>query len=285
MSILPLTASSICEFIKYLASTATNSQSIMNIISSIKLYMELKGEDVSVFDDITVALMKKAIKLNIPKAVKPRKLLSPQDFAKICGHINIDTHGLNCFALRLGLIMGFLGFLRRGNIAPDSVATFDSSKHTSRQDCHVSDHGFVIRLTWTKTRHNQEPLFITIPHMTLSHINAVYNFNTMIQVSKVSGQPRSPLLLFADGGVITAPFLAKVLSTTAAQVGLDPSGLTLHALRRAGATASQHAGAQGPSIAKQGTWASDTYMHYLLSSENAPSPVQQALEIAFSKVV
>ena len=107
----------------------------------------------------------------------------------------------------------------------------------------------------------------------------------MLKVSKVSVDPRSPLLLFADGGFITAPFLAKVLSAAAVKVGLNPTGLTLHALRRAGATASQLAGAQGPSIAKQGTWASDTYMQYLLSSENAPSPVQQALEIAFSKVV
>ena len=57
--------------------------------------------------------------------------------------------------LRVGLVFGFLGYLRISNLAPPTAQSFDSARHSSWADVIQCKPGFLLDIKWTKTLQTQ----------------------------------------------------------------------------------------------------------------------------------
>ena len=271
----------LCNFINYLSTIVNTSQSILNIISSIKLLAQLLHWDINVFSHISVILMLKSVKLNIPKVLKERLFLSPTQFRALCQAISFKNYGPKRYAVRLGLLLGYLGLFRRANIAPENAASFNPKQHTTKGDCILNTNHIVIRLKWSKTRQNAEATFIAVPFIPHREMNAKYNYLAMCREAATATTASAPLLTFPDGDPLTAGYLTKAMLMAAKIAKVPSQGLSLHTLRRSGSTVAQQEGATGSSIAKQGTWSSELYLEYILSSDTQKSPIQDAMYNAF----
>ena len=278
---VPINTVVIQRFILHLSKTRKTSQSILNIISSIKFLARLCGSSIQCFESIEVDLLMKAIKLQLPKACKARTYLDPEAFKQLCMVTNTKTFGVNCHAYRLGFLLGYLGLLRRANIAPESQATYDPTRHTSKKDVQIKDGKVIVTIKWTKTRQNNEKVFVILPVLKQTELNAAHALTQMNLLAQVPCLETQPLLTFVDGHVITANFLSTALVKAVQAAGLSMTGVTLHSLRRGGTSAAQQGGAEAPQLSKHGTWESDTWKQYLLSNPSSESPVQQAMQSVF----
>ena len=269
------------RFLIHLSKNKKTSQSILNIISSVKFLAKLRGSGIQCFETIEVELLVKAIKLKLPKACKARTYVDPEAFKQICMATNTKTFGGNCHAYRLGFILGYLGLLRRANIAPESPGTFDATRHTCKKDVQIKEGKVVVTIKWTKTRQNKEKVYVILPVLQQAELNAAHAYTQMNLMAQVPCLETSPLLTFMDGHFITANFLSTALVKAVQAAGLSLTGVTLHSLRRGGTSAAQQGGAEAPQISKHGTWESDTWKQYLLSNISSDSPVQKAMQNVF----
>ena len=137
---------------------------------------------------------------------------------------------------RLGLIFGFLGFLRVSNLAPPKSSEFDSTRHTTWADISTSPQGVVISLKWTKSRqHASHPVSIPLPALGLSPFCPLRAWEEYVRaLGSFSLARDSPLLLSVGnnvGAVITIPQFRATFHKVAALAGLADLGYTPHSLR------------------------------------------------------
>ena len=238
-------------------------------MSSVKYYLLKHGCNTKCFNHFKVKLMYKALKATLAPS-KAKCLLTFPQFNNVLS--KAATFGTSKHVLRLAFLLGFAGFLRRSNLAPESERAFDVTRHTTFGDLSISGGNLVVHLKWSKTLQNSLGATIVLPVLTGSPFNPVKVFRKYCKYAPFL-QCSSPALVFPQGNLVTAPVLAKIL----AQLAGD-GAVTLHTLRRSGTSQAFLGGATATQLAVHGTWVSSTFQRYIISSNTMLSPVQLAFD-------
>ena len=180
--------------------------------------------------------------------------------------------------LKVGLIFGFLGYMRLPNLAPQTAGEFDQSRHTSWNDIVLLKEGIVVKIKWSKTLQSvKEATPVPLPALWGSVVCPRSSWSEYVAALPEVPHAASTPLLFPTVAprrkIITAPKFRAMFNRVVAAAGLCGEGLTPHSLRRGGATASFLSGVPVSHIKAHGTWRSSAIEGYLLQTPRFNTPV------------
>ena len=206
--------------------------------------------------------MLRAISITSTHTPKQKLALAPDVLLALCESLGSSTEAE---VYKCAFIVAFFSFLRRSNLVPDSVHSFDKHRHLCRGDIFVEHDCLIILIKWSKTLQCHERV-VTIPLASLpGHpLCPVSAYQTML--SKVPGKDNDPVFMLPQAGKtvpLTSSKLAQRFKTGLAGLGLDPSDYSIHSLRRSGATFAFTCGIEPLLIQTHGDWKSDAYRQYL----------------------
>jgi hypothetical protein len=188
----------------------------------------------------------------------------------------------------LAILIGFFAFLRKSNLTVESDALFDSSKMIRRSDLRIDRAAYVlwVRIRRTKTlQFGDREIWIPIhgwPHHALDIVAraeralAPYQDAQKPDDHAFAGRWQGPDIR----PLRYAEFLTR-LKQLVRDIGLDPSAVAGHSLRRGGASYAFHRGIPPEVIKQLGDWVSDCYLIYCVIP---PSRMVQASRAMFEGI-
>lgn len=164
------------------------------------------------------------------------------------------------------LLVAFFSFLRRSNLTPDSLVSFDKSRHLCREDVSVRDDELLVSIKWSKTlqKHDRD---LVLPVMAIPGHALCSRAAFLAMCQGFPTAPSAPLFCLsgpADSPVpLTSSVLSSFLMEKLSQLGFDSALYSIHSFRRGGATFAFDCGVDPLLIKLQGDWRSDAYLEYI----------------------
>ena len=185
----------------------------------------------------------------------------------------------NALAIKQAILLMYLGFFRQSSIAPPAVAQFDPTRHTTRANVWPSKDGLHVRLKWTKTlQRSCDAKVILLPYTNDQDLCPVRN-HTLCEAHRSQAPGHAPYLAFDDGNPLTTRAIARAWSQAVSRAGLQPEKLTLHSLRRGGASFTYNdQRADLNDVMTQGTWRSMAVRDYIRPPDAKLNSVHRALQ-------
>ena len=137
------------------------------------------------------------------------------------------------------LLLGFYMFLRKSNLVPDTMTTFDGTQQFCRSDINLLgiDKAMMCEIRWSKTiQHKQKVLRLPVLPAKNKVICPVFWVHYMI--SRIPAKPDDPVFTLLSGETtlaLSANQLIYRLRKWLILVGEEPTTYSLHSLRRGGA--------------------------------------------------
>ena len=264
-------------FVELLVRSNKTLGTIKNYISAIRsLYYQLGSVNILEWLALPVwGIMSRGLANTVRQTTDRRSAMSLDELERMVEFCSSDE---SLLVLKLALVIGFFGYLRLSNLAPETVVGFDKSRHTSWHDVRPSKHGVMIYLRWTKTLQSQKGCTpVPLPCLNNSLVCPVRVWNEYSQVFPGHvGSAVTPLLLSTGlprGRVVSASQLRAMFYRVTTALDLGHRRLTPHSMRRGGATYSFAAGVPIQYIKAHGTWRSAAVERYLLQTPRFDTPV------------
>lgn len=182
--------------------------------------------------------------------------------------------------LRVVFTWGFFGFLRQSNLAPSTIKSFNKKQNTTRGCVKLAEPGLVVSLPWSKN--NQEggqPQVVPLPALPQDPtICPVTAYKLLLKISP-SHKRSQPLLSLPHIPVVTISNVTSWFHIVISSLKWQKLGLTLHGLRKGGATAAIQAGASYPAVRLHGFWHSDAIWAYIMHSAPQHSEVARQFQV------
>jgi integrase len=263
----PITQKSILAFISHIAPTKT-SDTVKQIISSLKSYQVDCGYDNSVFDNDTQVqriLRGVAIVNGAKNNLKPKLVREPitHDLLKrMVQHCDDSFDGMT---MRAAMCVAFAGFLRVGDF---TYAKWDPSSHlTAISRNHVSFTNDTVTLLLPKSKTDATAKGTHIPMAATN--DAICPRTSLAKLfTAYPSPPNSPLFARGQasgynlGIMFTRTWFVENIRIYLSKCGMDPSKYNSHSFRRGAAHSATAAGIAESEIQVLGRWASDSYKLY-----------------------
>ena len=200
--------------------------------------------------------------------------ITPALLLALRGTIDFTTVGGAC--MWAACLVGFYGLLRKSNLFPSCLKSFNPEKQLTKSDICSTPWGVEIVVRWTKTVQKKEyvlkvPL-LAMPGHPLCPVAAVRAVFILTRAMPMDG----PVFYREDKKLGLTPILYKwflnELRGLLKGLGHDPSEFGSHSFRRGGASWALHCGLQSDVIKVLGDWKSQAYQAYL------EIPVDQKLQ-------
>ena len=157
----------------------------------------------------------------------------------------------------------FYGLLRKSNLFPDSVSSFDPRKHLLRSDFSLApDSSISVSVRHSKTNQFHQRLF-NFKLLPTSHslsapdaIHRAFQLVTLPASAPAFVQSR-------NGAPMTGSFFNDKLKSLLKSLGVDSASYSTHSFRRGGACWALQCGVPGEIVQQLGDWKSDCYKQYL----------------------
>ena len=261
------TVDDISAFAEWLIAAKLAPSTIKNLLSAVRiLYMWWeKPNIIKLFQSDAWSMTLRGISNSVRPSQINKSTISIQDLITI---IQSCSFSLDLLPIKVGILLGFFGFLRVSNLAPPKVSDWDPSRHTTWDDIHASDKGILFKIRWSKTRQNtSDSAVIPLPALGNSPLCPLRAW-LLYQAALVTVdlQTPTPLLMAtisSPGVPLTIPKFRAGFHQVMATANLSDKGYTPHSLRRGGASFSHQAGVLIPHIKTHGTWRSDAINAYL----------------------
>ena len=203
---------------------------------------------------------------------------------------SIDFNDSVQFTVWTAILIGFYAALRKSNLAPPTPGEYDPSKHLSRRDIVVSDHGLTIFLDWTKTLQDRSKTFtihvakpppasVVDPVATFIRFNQLHPVNPEDPAFSFYTSPR-PSKLY----VLSQSYLNKSIKDFMQSLGEDPINYSCHSLRRGSACIMSQSNLSPDLIQNHGTWTSSAYKGYIDFTTQQKLSVTQAMYHTINKL-
>ena len=262
---------------EHLAAQGHAPPSISNSISHLRTYYQLAALDTSPLHHFRVGLALRAISITIRHVPDSRDPVPPDLLRRVMA----DVHRLSSApATRLALNLMFMGFLRQSSVAPQTVASYDHTRHLAVRDLHLSDHGLTVHIKWTKTlQSSAEATSILLPPTEDSLLCPVKAYAAYCEAAPTGRPPTSPLLVHDDGNTLTVPFIRRQWNELLKRDGADPARFSLHSLRKGAADYTYNvARADLNDVMTYGTWKSQAVRAYIKPQQGPTNTVYKALQ-------
>ena len=233
LQIFPPSTINIATFYAHLVNRVSAMGTLSNYQSAVSNLYKLYGYQVDT-GDIIFRLLNMAAKKSlttIPAAKPPLELEHIINMSQIIDWTN-PTH----VAFLNAVSVGFMATLRRSNICPPSVKSFDPTKHLCRQDIVFTPEGMVVVLKWSKTNQDGAVLHkIPIAYSGLSYFDPPAQFRQFVDRFPV--KPTDPCFSFYHNQrlfVLTHNDLSSMLNRFLTATGVPAAAYTTHSIRKGG---------------------------------------------------
>ena len=264
----------VCWFLEYLATAGYTPGSISNTLSHVRTYLKLASISDDSWHHYRVGLAMRAISINIRHIPDPKDPVSPAILRAVLENIKEVPSYL---AVRLALLMMFMGFMRQSSLAPLTTAAFDPTRHLTPEDVTASAQHITVRVKWTKTiQKSSDAKTLMLPATKDKNLCPVRAYHTYMEA--LAPRRAGPLLIFQDGQPITTRFIARQWTALLKLAGIAPGRHSLHSLRRGGAGFTYNEKrADLNDVMTQGTWRSMAVREYIEPPDNQYNTVHKAL--------
>ena len=164
-------------------------------------------------------------------------------------------------------LIGFYLFLRKSNLVPDTMTTFDQEKQFCRGDVNLLgvDKAMMVEIRWSKTiQHKQKILRLPVLPADNKAVCPVFWMHYM--VTAIPAMAHHPTFTIALKPTILALSVNQLIYRFRKWLKLinqEADKFSLHSLRRGGTTFAYQSDIEGEMIKLLGDWASDAYKRYI----------------------
>lgn len=211
--------------------------------------------------------------------------ITPQMLLKIYQHIDISAPlGASVWAATL---MMFFGLLRRSNVVPTHVQSFDPALHLRRRDIRFDQRGVLITIRWSKTNQFRNSMrTLPLPRIA-NHVlcPAQAIFHALQLTAQAPGDGPAFVTTAGLGGAtpLTSQTFWRVLRKALVAAGMDIHGLGTHSLRRGGSCFLFNIGIPESDIRELGGWASNAYVRYITANTDRLAQTTAAMAAALPR--
>ena len=258
-----------CLYVAYL-SRSMKYCSIVNYISAVKFFQTFLGYAADWDQSFNLRATVKGYKRILGAGSTQKLPVSIDLLSQIIS--KCDPIGDSGFIA--AILTGYFALLRKANLCPESVSKFNQQFHLSRKDIEITPYGLLLSIHGSKVIQFRERT-LQIPlakHAGNSIICPVRAINSHLQL--IPSDPDSPAFQLHDGSPITHHKLRKFFETKLIECGVSPFDISLHSLRRGGASYCPSKGTPLEIIQVLGDWSSLAVLLYLTR------PLEQRIKAA-----
>lgn len=245
-------------YVEHLARSLKTSSAVNSNFSSLKALIARLQLPLYPFQHPHVAAMLRSIGLHKRTVTFQRPPASTDVIVKILRYTDNLPHALQ---LRLAILLMFTTNMRQSNIFPSSQRTFDPDRMLLRKDVTLTSSSVAVTNKWSKSSQQISSLRYQIIPRAMSPRLCTWTAAQALFSKFPHRYANQPLIHFDDFSPIPIFFIVKRWNQALAAARLDPS-LTLHSLRRGGASYLQQAGVPLPDVARHGGWRSAAVLRY-----------------------
>ena len=277
----------LCRFGQHLSQSFESPDSVGNYLSGIRTCLALLGLQIPYSNDRQMKMFITGLKRAMPHSIKQAEPVDPLTLLKLSKVVNYKDQ-VEMVAWT-ALLVGFYLFLRKSNLVPDSMTTFDIQQEFCRGDINLMglDKAMMIEIRWSKTiQHKQKILRLPVLPAQNKAICPVFWVHYM--VSQIPAGTQDPAFTLSAGThklALSYNQLINRFRKWLKLIGQDPTIYSLHSLCREGATFAYQSNMEGEMIKLLGDWASDCYKRYVDVSINKRYDSMKTFVEALNKLV
>lgn len=267
---IPAETLTVARFLTFLARSCKFS-TINNYLSAVIVLHKYHGFNPEFRDTFYMRLVIKGLRRILGDETSKASPLMPEQLLQCFGTLDkSDDWWLTCWS---AIILCFRSLLRKSNVLP--INANDKAHLILRKDVSFFSWGMLLRVHSSKTLQYQErqlevPIF-SMPGSPLCAVTFVKK-----HFESYPADMDSPLFLKWKNGRVT-PLLYRdvlgALKTLIKRIGLEETKVSLHSLRRSGATFMCKIGVPLSDIKTMGDWRSLAVLEYIIT------PLERKLEI------
>ena len=255
----------ICRFGQHLSKTMVSPESIGNYQSAVRTFHALLGLPIPDADEKQMKMFAQGIRRLMDHEVKQAEPITPEILLKISNVVKYTDH-VEMVAW-VATLIGFTMFLRKSNLVPDSMETFNPAMQFRRADFNLTGpfSAIMAEITWAKNiQFKQKVLRLPVLPVNNKAICPVIWIYYMFE--KIPAEPEDPAFTIFNNGQktsLSANQLIARIRKWLTLIKLPADKYSLHSLRRGGATFAHQCNIEGQMIKLLGNWASDCYKRYV----------------------
>ena len=196
----------VCWYIEYLARHSYSPGAITNSISHLRTFYKMSSLQDAPLHHYRVGLALKAVSVSIRRQPLVKLPVTPTVLKAALRQLH--THQ-DFEALRLALLIMFLGFLRQSSVAPHTRSSFDQSRHLTRADALPTAKGLAIMIKWSKTMQKAADLTTIILPPTKDRSLCPLRAYDSYMAQAPRAPPGAPLLTYKDGNPLTIRYIVN----------------------------------------------------------------------------
>ena len=261
----PCDNTQLCRFGQHLKRTFQSPDAVRNYQSGIRTCMAMLGFPVPDTQDRQIQMFTQGLKSVMPHAIKQAAPITPGILVKISRVVNFaDIIEMVAWS---AVLLGFYMFLRKSNLVPDTMVSFNGEQQFRRSDINMTGIGeaMMVKVRWSKVLQFREKI-LRYPVLAANNKAVCPVFWMQHMVNTVKAGPTDPLFAI--------PYKQHMVSLSANQlisrlrkwlklVGIDQMQYSLHSLCRGRATFAYQSNLEGEMIRTLGGWSSDAYKRYI----------------------
>ena len=255
----------ICRFGQYLAQTFQSPDAVGNYMSAVRTFMALLGLPIPNPQQKEMQMFVQGLKRVMDHEVKQAAPITPETLLKMSRVVDY-TNQVDMVAW-VGTLLGFTMFLRKSNLVPDFMVSFNPQMQFRRQDLNLTGPltPMMAEITWAKNlQFKQKVLRLPVLPVENKAICPVMWVHYM--VNTIPAGPLDPALtIWVDGEkmVLSANQLIARIRKWLKLIKENEDKYSLHLLRRGGTTFAYQCNIEAEMIKRLGNWASDAYRRYI----------------------
>ena len=263
LTFLPASVNTVCMYIQYLSRSFKSIQSVKNYLNGVRVLHLYAGFEFNMLQLFEVKILLKGLTRLKQHRVKRAAAITPDILLDLFHVMDLDDPLV--YACWVAFLMAFFLMLRKSNLVPTSVRTFDLDKHLSRGNILIVDDGLLVNITWSKTNQfGARLLQVPIPSIPGSVLCPVSAYKRLVQlVPADSSLPAFTYKVRPKLMTVTQYQFVNVLRSYLNKAGYHAESFSGHSFRRGGASFAFASGVPGELIKAHGDWASDAYLTYI----------------------
>ena len=253
------------RFGQFLARTFKSPDTVGNYQSAVRTFLALLGLPIPNSQDKEAQMFTQGMKRVLDHEVKQAAPMTPEILLRMNRVVDY-TSQIDMVAWVATLIR-FTMFLRKSNLVPDTMITFNPTMQFTRQDFNVTGPASVMmaEITWAKNLQFKQKI-LRIPVLPVENKAICPVMWMHFMMAQVPAGPQDPAFTIWVRGeklALSANQLVARMRKWLKLIKEDDEEYSLHSLRRGGATFAYQCNIEGEMIKHLGNWASEAYKRYI----------------------
>lgn len=262
LTVVPAEKLTIARFLVHLGTSCCYS-TCNNYLSAVISLHKFTGFDCDARQNYVIRLVLLGLGRRLGKQVNQKIGLKPSDLYSI--FLKLSFQDINVLTMWAALIMSFCTLLRKSNLVQDKLN--DQGAVVMRHDIEFVSNGIILNVRKSKTIQRKEyVLKIPITYTSSNCFCAVSMLcSHLVRTQHIADGPLFYLYKKGKWRPLLYGELLEFLKNCVKLIGLDPSEVGLHSMRRSGASYLHDLGVSLVDIMCAGDWKSLAALQYLIS--------------------